>query len=67
MVDNNNNTISRPTGVHTLNPVDKKFIRQYVYYQHQLKSSFIYEVTRLQIMKATAEGMLNIIEKDYKE
>lgn len=67
MVDNTTNAIRRPTGIHTLNPVDKKFISQYVYYQHQLKSSFIYEVTRLKIMKDTAEGMLKLIEKDYKE
>src|ERR1700759_3111869 len=53
MVDNTTNTINRPTDVHTLNPVGKKFIGQYVYYRQQLKSSFLYEVTRLKIMKAT--------------
>ncbi len=42
MVDSTN-IIHRTTGIHYIKKADKEFINQFIYYIHQLKSSFIVE------------------------
>jgi hypothetical protein len=66
MVDSTN-IIHRTTGIHYIKRADKEFINQFIYYVHQLKSSFIVEKEVLVDMKKRAGNMIEIINKDYNE
>ncbi len=66
MVDSTN-IIHRTTGIHYIKKADKEFINQFIYYIHQLKSSFIVEKEVLVDMKKRAGDMIEIINKDYNE
>ncbi len=66
MVDSTN-IIHRATGIHYIKKADKEFINQFIYYVHQLKSSFIVEKEVLVDMKKRAGDMIEIINKDYNE
>jgi hypothetical protein len=66
MVDNFN-VIHRIKGVHHIKPVDKEFINQFIYYVHQLKSTYIVEKSILIDMKKQAKKTITIIQTDYDE
>jgi len=66
MVDSTN-IIHRTMGIHYIKKADKEFINQFIYYIHQLKSSFIVEKEILVGMKKRAGDMIEIINKDYNE
>jgi len=66
MVDSTN-IIHRTTGIHYIKKADKEFINQFIYYIHQLKSSFIVEKEVLVDMRKRAGDMIEIINKDYNE
>jgi hypothetical protein len=66
MVDSTN-IIHRTTGIHHIKKADKEFINQFIYYIHQLKSSFIVEKEILVGMKKKADDMIQIIHTGYNE
>ena len=57
---------SKPSGNPQLLSHDKEKINQLIYYLHQRKSSFLGEVRRLMVQKQQVEGLIKMINKEYK-
>lgn len=57
--------VDRPTGINKIYNNDKTFIREFIYYLHQRKTSFQSELNLLQEMRHTATEMINIINKEF--
>ena len=65
MVNDDDGMIVRPAGKHTLKSTDKDYINQFIYYVHQLKSSFIVEKKTLYGLKDEATSTIQLIKEDY--
>jgi hypothetical protein len=65
IVNDDDGIIMRPTGKHTLKSTDKDYINQFIYYLHQVKSSFIVEKKTLYNLKDEATSILQLIKEDY--
>jgi hypothetical protein len=64
MVNNDDGIIERPAGNHTLKSTDKDYINQFIYYLHQVKSTFIVEKKTLYNLKDEATSIIELINKD---
>ncbi|MEO8710906.1 MAG: hypothetical protein ABI405_02225 [Parafilimonas sp.] len=66
MVDSLTNFIYPPAGLHTIDASDKKLIRQFIYYLHQVKSTRVAEKINLQRITQETSTIRNIIKANYK-
>jgi len=60
------NNTTKPPGNPQLVSGDKEKINQLIYYLHQRKSSFLGEIRRLIVQKQQVEGLIKMINKEYK-
>ena len=64
MVNNRDGIIVKPVGAHTLKTEDKEYINQFIYYVHQVKSSFIVEKKALEDLKKDAASIIQLITQN---
>jgi hypothetical protein len=64
MVNNSDGLIVKPVGKHALNGVDKDYINQFIYYVHQVKSSFVVEKKSLEDLKKDAASIIQLITQN---